>query len=121
MNDNLKRLLSELEPLGLGYEVLIVSDGNTDETVVEAERVGSPNVKVLAYDVNRGKGYAIGYGVRHSVGDLVTFIDPDGDLHPKEIPAFMNFINERRHDIVVASKRHPASKGHYPFFRRLHN
>jgi glycosyltransferase involved in cell wall biosynthesis len=117
--DNLHRLLGELEPLGIDYEVIVVSDGNTDETVGEAERVGSPRIRVLSYEKNMGKGYALGYGVRNSSGSLVTFIDADMELHPKEIPNFIQVLEAGDFQIVVGSKRHPRSRVQYPFLRRL--
>src|SRR5919204_6440651 len=42
--NNLLRLLRELDSLHTSYEVVVVSDGNTDATAAEARRVGSPGV-----------------------------------------------------------------------------
>ena len=119
IHDNLQRLLVELDQLNAEYEVLVVSDGNTDTTATEAARVPSPRVTVLDYPVNMGKGYALGYGVRHSTGELVTFIDADMELHPKEIRNFIELMTVRDLDIVIGSKRHPQSRVYYPAFRRL--
>ncbi len=119
IHDNLQRLLGELELLAMDYEVIVVSDGNTDATASEADRIKSPRVKVLAYPVNMGKGYALGYGVKHAVGRLVTFIDADMELDPGDIRPFIDLMESGDHDIVIGSKRHPDSKVHYPAFRRL--
>ncbi len=116
---NLLRLITELDQLGMDYEVILVSDGNTDETESEARRVGSPRLKVVAYAVNMGKGYALGCGVRQSTGDLVTFIDADMELHPRDIRPFIEMMKSGNYDIVVGSKRHPQSHVSYPWFRRL--
>ena len=117
--DNLQRLVAELDQLGSDYEVLVVSDGNTDRTAEEAERVSSPRVTVLQYPVNRGKGFALGYGVGRSTGELVTFIDADMELDPSEIKRFIELLHEQDADIVIGSKRHRLSRVHYPIFRRL--
>jgi glycosyltransferase involved in cell wall biosynthesis len=117
--ENLRRLLSELDQLDMDYEVLVVSDGNTDQTVVEAERVASPRVKVLSYPTNMGKGYALGYGVKQSIGELVTFIDADMELDPADIRPFVGLLADGQYDIVIGSKRHPQSQVHYPPMRRL--
>jgi len=117
--ENLQRLLAELDQLKADYEVVVVSDGNTDATASEAARVRSPRVKVLEYPVNRGKGYALTYGVQHSTGELVTFIDADMELDPREIRTFIGTLIEEDADIVIGSKRHPDSRVHYPLFRRL--
>ena len=67
---NLTRLLDELEKLGVTYEVVVVSDGNTDATVREALRVESSKVKVFHYPMNIGKGFALSCGVDQSVDTL---------------------------------------------------
>ena len=116
---NLIRLLGELDQIGLNYEVLVVSDGNTDTTVAEARRVKSPRLKVLHYPINLGKGFALSYGVWMSKGDLVTFIDADMELDPRAIKAFVGYMREGDYDIVLGSKRHPESIVSYPAFRRF--
>src|SRR5947209_20593238 len=68
IHDNLNRLIRELEPLGVPYEIIVVSDGNTDATVSEARRVGSAAVKVFHYPMNIGKGFALSCGVAQSSG-----------------------------------------------------
>lgn len=117
--DNLRRLLGELDQLDADYEVVVVSDGNRDATVSEAQRVASKRVKVLEYPRNMGKGYALTTGVRHSTGALVTFIDADLELHPREIRQFVKLLEEQDLDLVIGSKRHPESRVHYPVFRRV--
>lgn len=117
--ENLQRLLSELDQLNLDYEVIVVSDGNTDATVSEARRVVSPRVKVVHYAVNMGKGYALARGVDAAKGGLVTFIDADMELHPREIGTFIHLMREEGCEIVIGSKRHPNSRVSYPPFRRF--
>ena len=119
IHDNLLRLLSELDQLGSDYEVVVVSDGNRDQTVSEAQRVDSSRLRVVEYPRNMGKGYALTTGVRHSTGALVTFIDADMELHPREIKQFINTLQDHQLDIVIGSKRHPDSRVHYPVFRRV--
>jgi glycosyltransferase involved in cell wall biosynthesis len=117
--DNLRRLLGELDALGITYEVIVVSDGNTDSTALEAESVVSANIKVVQYNVNMGKGYALRCGVSRSSGDLITFIDADLELDPRYIKPFLAVMDAFDCDAVIGSKRHPMSKVHYPFFRRV--
>jgi glycosyltransferase involved in cell wall biosynthesis len=117
--DNLCRLVRELDEIGVSYEVVVVSDGNTDSTVREARRVQSAAIKVLHYPMNVGKGFALSFGVEHSSGPLVTFIDADMELDPANIRTFIALIDELQCDAVIGSKRHPGSKVNYPAFRRL--
>jgi glycosyltransferase involved in cell wall biosynthesis len=119
IHNNLQRLVGELDKLNLGYEVVVVSDGNTDATVREAERLGSPAVRVFRYPMNIGKGFALSCGVDQSVGNLVTFIDADMELDPANIRVFIDLMRTTGCDAVIGSKRHPMSKVDYPTFRRL--
>ncbi len=118
MYDNLLHLLREMDTTGLDYEVIVVSDGNTDATVSEAERVGSPRVKVLAYQVNEGKGFALMHGIAQANGDLMAFIDADMELDPSGIGRFVALQKQGGWDVVVGSKRHPESQVAYPALRR---
>ncbi|MEA2634901.1 MAG: hypothetical protein QOH92_1668 [Chloroflexota bacterium] len=117
--DNLRRLLAELDALGIVYEVIVVSDGNTDDTALEAESVISTNIKVVQYNVNMGKGYALRCGVSRSSGELITFIDADMELDPRFIKPFLVVMDAFECDAVIGSKRHPLSRVHYPVFRRF--
>jgi glycosyltransferase involved in cell wall biosynthesis len=119
IHDNLERLLKELDGLGEPYEVLVVSDGNTDATAAEARRVGSDRVSVLEYASNMGKGYALGHGIGHARGPFVAFIDADMELDPVAIPTFLSMMRRTGSDIVVGSKRHRLSIVQYPLYRRL--
>src|SRR5439155_7067414 len=119
MFDNITRLLGELDKLSVPYEVIIVSDGNTDSTVSEATRIESPVVRVFHYPMNVGKGFALSCGVDQSVGDLVTFIDADMELDPANIGGFIDIMRSSGCDAVVGSKRHPQSEVAYPTFRRI--
>jgi glycosyltransferase involved in cell wall biosynthesis len=116
---NLRRLLAELDGLGITYEVIVVSDGNTDDTVLEAESVVSSKIKVVEYNVNMGKGYALRCGVSRSSGELISFIDADMELDPRYIKPFLAVMDGFDCDAVIGSKRHPMSNVDYPFFRRF--
>jgi glycosyltransferase involved in cell wall biosynthesis len=119
IHDNLKRLIGELDQLGVTYEVVVVSDGNTDATVNEAQRLGSPAVRVFHYPMNIGKGFALSLGVDQSTGSLVTFIDADMELDPANIKGFIELMETSGCDAVIGSKRHPMSRVDYPRFRRI--
>jgi glycosyltransferase involved in cell wall biosynthesis len=116
---NLTRLVSELDKLKVAYEVVVVSDGNTDNTVSEAQRVPSKAIRVFHYPMNIGKGFALSCGVDQSTGPLVTFIDADMELDPATIGGFIEIMRANSCDAVIGSKRHPESKVAYPRSRRL--
>ena len=115
----LHRLIAVLDGLDRPYEVIVVSDGNTDGTPEIARELALPQVSVLHYAQNQGKGYALRHGVRHANGELVAFIDADLDIHPDGIIRFLEMMQSSECDAVVASKIHPDSHVIYPRFRRV--
>ena len=119
IRSNLGRLLRELDQLKTTYEVIVVSDGNTDSTVREAQTLRSPSIRVFHYPMNVGKGFALSLGVAQSVGRRVTFIDADMELDPRTISTFIGVMDQHGCDAVIGSKRHPESRVSYPKFRRL--
>jgi glycosyltransferase involved in cell wall biosynthesis len=116
---NLGKLTDALDQLNSPYEVIVVSDGSTDDTYQQALTVADAHVKVFGYTRNMGKGFALRYGFERSTGDPVTFIDADMELHPKEIGIFVKLMEIYGCDVVVGSKRHPQSDVNYPIFRRF--
>jgi glycosyltransferase involved in cell wall biosynthesis len=55
-------------------EVIVVSDGSTDQTVEIARTF---DVKTISLRENRGKGYAMRVGVENAVHDVLFFVDGD--------------------------------------------
>lgn len=115
----IKQLEQALERVGREHEVVVVSDGSTDDTVRQARSVHDRHVRVVSYPKNRGKGYALTYGTNHSKGDVVTFLDAGGDFPGEQIDKFIKLMEVFDADIVIGSKRHPASKVHYPVGRQV--
>jgi glycosyltransferase involved in cell wall biosynthesis len=109
INLTVRRVSTLLDKIGLDYEIIVVDDGSSDNTWMKAMNAcNNRRVKVLRYDINRGKGYALLYGFKHSYGKHVVFFDGDLDIHEKQIMVLMNSLNKA--DCVITSKWHPMSK-----------
>jgi len=110
-----------LETTGFDYEIILVDDGSTDNTYNEAMTMANKNekIKAVTYKKNGGKGFALKHGFKFCSGELVTFIDVDLDLHPKQIPHFIDHMEKYDADIIIGSKRHPLSKINYPGSRKV--
>ena len=60
-----------------GYEIIFSDDGSRDGSAEKVKELNLPNVKVISYAENRGKGAAVREAVLASRGDLVMFTDAD--------------------------------------------
>lgn len=101
------------------YEVICIVDGILDKTLEEAKKVKSSHLKVFGYNNNQGKGYAVRCGMAKAKGDLISFLDAGMDISPKGIMMLMSHLDWYNADIIVGSKRHPASRVNYPFLRKV--
>lgn len=116
---NLHKIEEVLQKLPYDYEIICVVDGEIDKTFKKAERIKSSKIKVYTYEKNKGKGFAVRYGMAKSKGDIVAFMDAGMDFKPTSLPMLLSHFEWYKADIIVGSKRHPASKISYPFQRRI--
>lgn len=117
--ENIKRVLSEGLPAGFDYEIICVEDGKFDSTEREVKKIKSPKIKYYGYRKNKGKGFAVRFGMAKSRGDFVSFLDAGREISPQGIMMLMAHLDWYGADIVVGSKRHPASRVNYPPLRKV--
>ena len=102
---SLARVREYLDAAGYPYEILVVDDGSADGTVAVAEQVAAadPRVRVLRYEANRGKGYAVAYGAARARGEWVLFSDADLSTPIEELDHFLPSL-EQGYDVVIGSR-----------------
>ena len=116
---DLLNIESVLKQVRFDYEIICVVDGKVDRTFEKASRIKSKKLRVVGYDTNRGKGYAVRYGMVRARGDLVAFIDAGMEIDPNGISLVLEHMEWYQADIIVGSKRHPASQVTYPWQRKV--
>jgi glycosyltransferase involved in cell wall biosynthesis len=106
---------------GCAHEIIVVDDGSSDCTCLEAQRAASlnPCVEVIHCSRNGGKGRALCRGFDHCSGELVAFLDADLDLHPRQLRTLYQVMLGTGADVVIGSKRHPHSRLDYPWHRQI--
>lgn len=116
---DLNKIETALSQTSYPYEIIVVVDGKLDKTFERAKKLSSKTISVYGYDANRGKGYAIRYGMSHTKGNIIGFIDAGMDLNPNGLSMLLEHFKWYSADIIVGSKRHPVSKIDYPFIRKI--
>ncbi|WP_207950612.1 glycosyltransferase family 2 protein [Marinobacter sp. JSM 1782161] len=107
--DTIGSVVSRLNVISDIVEILVVDDGSTDETPMLAAQAGA---KVISHPYSLGNGAAIKTGARAAVGEIVVFMDADGQHDPAEIPRLIRKLDEGFDMVVGArSKKGQASVG----------
>ncbi len=116
---DIEDVISVLSTAKIDFEIIPVIDGQLDRSFQEAGKVKDKRVRVVGYQTNHGKGYAVRYGFSQATGDVIGFKDAGRDLKPDALPLMIAEFDFQHADIVIGSKRHPGSKVEYPFIRKI--
>lgn len=82
-------------------EVLVVNDGSTDDTAQLAEAAGA---RVVTHPYSKGNGAAIKTGARNASGEVIVFMDADGQHDPADIPRLLARL-DAGNDMVVGARQ----------------
>ncbi|WP_298218776.1 glycosyltransferase family 2 protein [Halothiobacillus sp.] len=82
-------------------EILVVNDGSTDDTAQVAEAAGA---RVITHPYSVGNGAAIKTGARHATGEVLVFMDADGQHDPADIPRLLARLGDGL-DMVVGARQ----------------
>ena len=103
------------------YEILFSNDGSTDNTAAAVEELGLPNVRVVGYEKNRGKGCAVRTAVLESTGDVAIFTDCDLAYGTDVIKTMADMFEKNPDADMVIGSRNISADGYegYTFIRKL--
>lgn len=119
--DTAKTLSGYLQKNFTEYELLFVDDGSSDDCAKQVKELELPNVQVLRYEQNRGKGCAVRTGMLAATGDIAMFIDADLAYGPDVIAQAVSELEENPDmDVLIGSRTlHPEGYAGYTFLRKL--
>ncbi len=92
--DNVVAMQRELSEalIGLDYELVLVDDGSTDQTVARVQQ--GERVRLLCFEKNAGQSAAMHAGIHAARGAIIVTIDGDLQNDPKDIPALVKKLDE---------------------------
>jgi glycosyltransferase involved in cell wall biosynthesis len=106
-------LIDRIKELHPQFEIIVVNDGSSDNT---AERARNAGAIVYSHPYNIGNGAAIKSGIRIASGEVLVFMDGDGQHDPEQIEGMLEFFPD--YDMVVGAR---SKEDQVTLFRGLGN
>jgi len=95
----IQRITDTLTKREYSFEVIVIDDGSTDKTAINAKEAGG---RVFRHPYNIGNGAAIKTGIRNAQGEIIVMMDADGQHPPEDIPRLLEKIDP--YDLVVGAR-----------------
>jgi len=99
--------IKKIKQYVVGSEIIVVNDGSTDDTAQVAVIAGA---KVIFHRYSMGNGAAIKAGARHASGEIIVFMDGDGQHDAADISRLLARIEEG-YDMVVGARQAGSQAG----------
>lgn len=110
----LRQLLPRLAAILPQAEILVVDDGSADDTAAVAAAAGA---RVISHPYPKGNGAAVKTGARAATGEILVFMDADGQHRPEDVPHLLAKLDEG-FDMAVGAR---GTKDHAGTHRGLAN
>ena len=108
LGESVREILRYIKTEKLSAELIIVDDGSSDKTAEIGEQTCAefPEIatKVIRYEQNRGKGFAVKTGFIASQGDIALFSDADLSTPIEELPKLVEPIQTGEFDVTFGSR-----------------
>jgi len=102
------RILDYLNSAPAQSELIVVDDGSDDDTAAVAESAlaesGATKTRLLSYEENRGKGYAVRLGLLSASAEIALFSDADLSTPLTEVPKLVDPISGGECDLTFGSR-----------------
>lgn len=93
-------------------EIIIVIEPGTDRTreIATEASARQPNLRVIANEQHRGKGFAVRTGMLAANGEVIFYMDADLSVPLREVDSFMAYFDAHPDaDVLLGNRQHPQS------------
>ena len=97
---SIAKVVTGLSPQVEEFEIIVVDDGSTDDTAGVSRQCGA---KVVSHPYSIGNGAAIKSGARIASGQIIVFMDGDGQHDPADIPRLLEPLSQG-YEMVVGAR-----------------
>jgi len=122
--DNIEEAIKRIPLMGKKTEIVVVNDGSQDQTAdkVRALQKDYPDLRLIDYKPNHGKGYAVRKGFEEATQEILMILDADFSTPPEELPRFFEPLNKGLCQFVNGTRMvYPMEKQAMRFFNLLGN
>jgi len=108
LGGSISKILRYTADQSIDAELIVVDDGSPDATAQTAEEAISAfphaNARVIRYEPNRGKGFAVKTGLLAATADIGLFTDADLSTPIEEMPKLIRPIEHGEFDVTFGSR-----------------
>jgi len=90
-----------MESLAYEYEIIVVDDGSSDQTV---DAIQEASVQILKHPQNQGYGAALKTGIKYATGEIIAITDADGTYAASNLPRLLDLLVREQYDMVVGAR-----------------
>jgi len=105
LNRLFERLTPVMEALGRDYEIILVDDGSTDNSLDIMLKHAGDRIKVVELTRNYGQHAAVFAGFENSTGGIIITMDADLQNPPEEIPRLIKAMEDGNYEVVGTVRR----------------